>query len=215
MLTPTRVGWGLRRRPPRLDTALTDREVCGVDKQVSKEQQIRQVLGPEYWPTRIVRHAKWVGPLRIADMLDRCLDDEFPKPPESHSMYLVSREPWETYPFSDNCTPLYVGSTTGRSQRFRTRVGDVISDMFGFYQTHSAHSSGGISLHCYCIDEGVRPGELYMSWLSGCGCTRCAEHYFWEDLKPSLNVNQPPLCSLHAGEAVYRAILDLNEDDSK
>jgi hypothetical protein len=52
------------------------------------------------------------------------------------SVYLISRKNnWWKRPNdkpTKECEPLYVGSTTGKSKRFRTRIGDLIADMFGF-----------------------------------------------------------------------------------
>src|SRR4051794_19543171 len=35
------------------------------------------------------------------------------------------------------------GGTTGKSERFRTRVGDLLADLFGFYTTTTGHHSVG------------------------------------------------------------------------
>jgi hypothetical protein len=71
--------------------------------------------------------------------------------------------------------PLYIGSTTGKSQRFRTRMGDMIADLFGFFDPSSkglGHSSGGRSLYAYCNQLGnpLDPMSLYVSWVTHCEC---------------------------------------------
>src|SRR5207302_830702 len=45
---------------------------------------------------------------------------------------------------------LYVGGNTGDSDRFITRVGDLIADMLGFWGEQTGHHSGGIRLWEYC-----------------------------------------------------------------
>ena len=76
---------------------------------------------------------RWNSPFRVRDLLENCLDYRKQKwPPEDNGIYLVSLNEWKNNP-SKSCNPLYVGSTTGKSARFRTRVGDLIADIFGFY----------------------------------------------------------------------------------
>ena len=139
----------------------------------------------------------WIGPFSVDDLLNHCLDQDAPRPPVSHSVYLISSGKWATRP-SPDCDPLYVGSTTGRTPRFRTRVGDVIIDAFGFFQTDTGHSSGGISLYHYCRDRQINPKQLTIGWLESCGCTRCAEYFYWRDLEPRLNKKAPPRCLEHS-----------------
>src|SRR5438874_851506 len=73
----------------------------------------------------------WVGPFTVEQLLRGCIDDAFPKPPLSHSVYVVSLDSWKNIPSRDS-RPLYLGSNTGTSERFRTRVGDLMADLFGF-----------------------------------------------------------------------------------
>lgn len=167
---------------------------------------LKDLLGEDYEDFLVFKNTKWIGPFTIDQMLDSCLVDSLPKPPESHSIYVISKLPWTKRP-SIECLPLYVGSTTGRSPRFRTRIGDVIVDMFGFFQWDSGHSSGGISLHNYCKRNSLSPKKLYIGWLEKCGCTRCAEYYFWRDLQPELNRNRPPVCQQHKGKDKYLSII--------
>jgi len=106
----------------------------------------------------------WSGPFTIGELLKKCLDNSFPRPSESSGVYLISRKSWEGQP-SEGCDPLYVGSNTGESKRFRTRLGDLIADMFGFFGTETGHHSGGQTLHGYCMQEKMNPKELYIGWL--------------------------------------------------
>ena len=135
----------------------------------------------------------WIGPFTIEEILDHCLDESFPKPPDKNSVYLISLNLWERCP-SENCVPLYVGSNTGKGARFRTRIGDLIVDMFGFYQSQSGHSSGGKSLHNYCKDKKINPKNLYIAWLDECTCGRCSELEWYNLLAPKLNKKSPPSC---------------------
>jgi len=112
---------------------------------------------------------KWTGPYTVDQLLDSFLAVSHPRPPEGKSVYLVSKDPWTNRPATD-CSPLYAGSNTGRSMRFRTRVGALIADMFGFFGTETGHHSGGQTLHRYCKDKRVNPKELYIGWVKGCGC---------------------------------------------
>jgi hypothetical protein len=73
---------------------------------------------------------RWIGPFRVQTLLNRCLDKRFTRQiPDSRSAYVVTVGSWRTQP-SERSTPLYVGGTTGASQRFRTRLGDLLADMF-------------------------------------------------------------------------------------
>jgi hypothetical protein len=140
---------------------------------------------------------KWKGPFKIAELLDNCLEDAFPKPPEENSVYVISKLKWDKEPCED-CIPLYVGSNTGRSKRFRTRVGDLIADMFGFFGTETGHHSGGITLHRWCGEQKLNPKELYIGWLEDYSeCIRCAENTLYSQLKPILNRNRPNRCTKH------------------
>lgn len=141
----------------------------------------------------------WVGPYRIGDLLDNCLDyDGQEWPPESNAVYVVSAQPWRCTP-SPGCEPLYVGGNTGRGGRFRTRIGDLLADLFGFFGATTGHHSGGIRLHNdYCRPNGVRPADLYLGWLTDPPCAACAERELYERLAPPFNAHRPPRCSLHS-----------------
>jgi len=142
------------------------------------------------------RFVGWHGPYPIAELLDRCLQQGFDLPPDSHGVYVVSKRCWEGTP-TLACDPLYVGSTTGNSARFRTRVGDLIADMFGFFTTETAHHSGGQSLYRFCQENGIHPNHLFIGWLSDCACLRCEEVRLYKELRPKLNRKCPTRCSLH------------------
>jgi hypothetical protein len=136
----------------------------------------------------------WVGPFKVLDLLRGCLSDDQPWPPDRLGVYVVTRKRWRGAP-----TPadevLYLGSTTGRSARFCTRVGDLVADLFGFYGGSTGHSSGGQKLHEWCATHGVWPGDLYIGWFTENEmCPRCAENRIFADLSPKLNAIRPPRC---------------------
>lgn len=162
---------------------------------MEKEKQLRSLLGEDYEDFVAFRNMKWVGPFTINKLLNSCLDDAHPWPPESNGVYLVSRKAWKIRPNWD-CIPLYVGSNTGRSSGLCTRVGDLIADMFGFFW----HSSGGQSLYNYCKEKKLNPKRLYIGWVENCGCFRCAENYIYDLLKPELNRRRPAKCKQHHGK---------------
>ena len=142
----------------------------------------------------------WLGPLRISDLLSNCLDPNFPKPPERDSTYVISLKRWQRQPTGD-AQPLYIGSNTGRSARFRTRIGDLLADMFGFYGKETGHSSGGQSLNRYCLKHHIPPHRLWIGGLSHCDCCRCVECELYETLGSILNQKRPPRCKEHLGTA--------------
>ena len=140
---------------------------------------------------------KWVGPFQVRQLLDRCLDERFPKPPESNSCYLVTQNRWRRSP-SARSALLYIGGNTGTSKRFRTRLGDLLADMFGFYGGESGHHSGGQSIHKWCRINSVNPSELYIAWIEGTECHRCLEGRLCRALQPELNQKTPDRCSVHS-----------------
>src|SRR4051794_8723530 len=115
---------------------------------------------------------KWVGPITIGMLLDQVVAARPIMPPVSDSVYLISRKPWKSAPGA-SCEPLYVGGNTSTSERFRTRMGDLIADMFGFYSSATGHHSGGQSLNAYCKEDKINPKKLYVGWLERCDCRRC------------------------------------------
>jgi hypothetical protein len=142
----------------------------------------------------------WIGPFQIREILDRCTDPERAVAPESGGIYLVSDAAWNGEP-DKACRPLYVGSNTGRSARFRTRLGDLLADLFGFFGAETGHHSGGQHLHRYCVESGVHPLDLYLAWAV-VGCARCDENAVFDQLEPRLNRSRPSRCDLHEDEGV-------------
>jgi len=143
-----------------------------------------------------VRQMKWIGPYTIDELLDSCLAPSHPRPPESNGVYLISQNSWSGQPTQD-CVPLYVGSNTGKSERFRTRIGDLIADMFGFFGDETGHHSGGQSLHRYCTENQLNPKKLYIGWVEKCACSRCTENKLYDQLHPLKNKSRPPRCKVH------------------
>lgn len=148
----------------------------------------------------------WSEPIRISALLEGCLDlHGGPQwPPEDRGAYVVSHGPWpDGYPGRET-RPLYVGGTTGKSKRFRTRIGDLIADLHGFYGGETGHHSGGIKLHRdYCQKHRIKPGDLHIGWYTEPDfCSRCVERSLFEELKAQvesqglvlLNKNAPPAC---------------------
>jgi hypothetical protein len=146
---------------------------------------------------REVSPMKWIGPYTIDELLDSFLMPSHPRPPEVNGVYLISQSTWNGQPTND-CTPLYVGSNTGVSRRFRTRIGDLIADAFGFFGNETGHHSGGQTLHAYCRKNQLNPKKLYIGWAEECKCVRCAENKLYDQFKPSLlNKNRPSQCKKH------------------
>lgn len=138
----------------------------------------------------------WVGPFQLDALLRHVDDERWPRPPDRSSVYLISRGCWEQQP-DLSCTPLYVGGTTGRTDRFRTRVGELLYHLFGFFV--DGKHSGGESLHSYCVENRVDPLTLYLAWAKTPSCPRCLERAEYERLHPVLNKVAPPRCKKHGG----------------
>jgi len=136
----------------------------------------------------------WAGSYTIDNLLDDALKEKI-RPPEDWSVYLVSREKWKKEPTA-KCMPLYVGSTTGKSGRFRTRIGDLIADLFGFFNEETGHHSGGQTLYDYCQKNQIDPKNLYIGWLEKCECSRCEENRWFDAFGPFvlLNKKRPTRC---------------------
>jgi hypothetical protein len=149
---------------------------------------------------------RWTGPFRIRDLLAKCILEGTRRPPERDAIYLVSQRAWRRAP-SARCVPLYFGGNTGRSPRFRTRIGDLIADMHGFYCDSTGHHSGGQSVFKWCQETNVSPGDLFLGWaVAPSWCSRCAEldlsYQFQKEgvrLLSLLNKVRPPACVLHRG----------------
>ena len=147
------------------------------------------------------RAAEWIGPFRIEELLDRMVEKASEKPPESDEVYVVSEKSWRDRPGIE-CVPLYVGSNTGKSPRFRTRIGDLMADMFGFFGQQRGHHSGGQTLYKYCVTKGLNPKHLYIAWSRNCLCVRCEETRLYHLFRSSLlNKKEPPGCNKHRARA--------------
>lgn len=87
---------------------------------------------------------RWVGPVTIDTLLENGVKGLQPWPPGADGVYLVSKKGWVRRP-DRVCNPLYVGSNTGKSMRFRTRIGDLVADIFGFFvEGETGHHSGAL-----------------------------------------------------------------------
>ena len=138
----------------------------------------------------------WTGPFVIRELVEGCTSASRAMPPEANGVYLVSLRPWTLRP-DEACSPLYVGSNTGRSARFRTRIGDLLADLFGFFGEKTGHHSGGQHLFRYCCEEQIQPLDLYIGWTST-DCARCDESRLFDSLQPMLNRSRPSRCKVHA-----------------
>lgn len=162
--------------------------------------------GEEKGQVGVTVNLKWTGPFRIRDLLASCLDEKQPCPPSRNGVYLISGKSWSGHPDS-RCAPLYIGGNTGSSDRFCTRVGDLIADMHGLFDGGTGHHSGGQSLYAWCRRRGVHPGNLYIGWgTSRPWCGRCAEIQLarsiigqWDRRAAVglLNKSRPPGCARH------------------
>lgn len=147
---------------------------------------------------------RWIGPFQFRTILERSIDPDRAVAPEAGGVYLVSRSAWEGRP-DEAGVPLYVGSNTGRSARFRTRLGDLVADLFGFFGADTGHHSGGRRLHLYCVGSGVHPLDLHLAWAA-VTCARCAENALFDQLRPRLNGSRPSRCALHAASGRDREV---------
>lgn len=139
---------------------------------------------------------RWTGPITIDELLDSILKSSPIRPPESKGVYLISQNAWNSEP-TDECIPLYVGSNTGKSKRFRTRIGDLIADMFGFFGDKTGHHSGGQTLYHYCRENQLNPQKLYIGRAEECYCVRFVENKLYDRFKPLLNKKRPSRCTKH------------------
>lgn len=140
---------------------------------------------------------RWIGPYTIDELLNSFLIPLHLRPPESKSVYFISKNQWNGEPTND-CNPIYVGSNTGESMRFRTRIGDLIADMFGFFGAETCHHSGGKAIHKYCNVNNLNPKKLYIGWVENCDCVRCTENNLYTQFQSFLlNKKRPPRCNEH------------------
>jgi hypothetical protein len=137
---------------------------------------------------------RWTGPFKISDLLANLNQ----RPPDKPGVYLVSQRRWTKRP-NVECVPLYVGGVTGTSPRFRTRIGDLIADLFGFFGDGGKpqHHSGAVKLNKWCKEEKRRPADLFLGWALT-RCHRCAEEQVYDQFAGSsslLNGNRPKRCT--------------------
>jgi hypothetical protein len=111
-------------------------------------------------------------------------------------VYVVSNLTWRGQPTKESDV-LYVGSNTGESDRFITRIGDLIADMLGFWGQQTGHHSGGMRLWEYCHKNRINPLDLFLGWQVERPCVRCAEYDIFTALAPKLNRKRPARCSAH------------------
>jgi hypothetical protein len=129
---------------------------------------------------------KWARPKKIRELLDGCWRRKTFGPPDNKGVYVVSRKCFNEAP-DTQCDPLYVGGNTGKSGRFRTRIGDLIADIYGFYGK-KGHHSGGMSINKFCRRYNINPDNLYISWTRDISCSRCAENEVYDLLRKNDNL---------------------------
>lgn len=147
-------------------------------------------------PTSIVPLAadpRWVGPYQLRHLLENCMNADHPWPPENDGVYIVSGFPWIRIPTKDSDI-LYSGGNTSNSPLFLTRVGSLIADMLGFWW----HHSGGQSIYDYCKEQRLHPLDLYLGWVEGVPCRRCAEREVYAALGRGLCKRAPARCRVHS-----------------
>jgi hypothetical protein len=153
---------------------------------------------------------RWRPPIQVRALLEACELDDGARPPVGPSVYLVTAEPWGPLGQGDvweeikKARPLYVGSNTKNELRFRTRLGDFIADLFGFYalqredqlpRAGTGHHPGAREVRKWCRKNGVRPFELCISWYEpNCDCCACGEYEAWDRLRPRCNGRSPTRC---------------------
>ncbi len=148
----------------------------------------------------------WSKPYKISQLLQNCHSEDQDWPPHEKGVYLVTLRGWRNEP-SRRSHPLYIGGNTGVSERFCTRIGDLIADLYGFFDGNTGHHSGGQSLYWWCQENKVHPGDLYLAWATRQPwCSRCAEIELasifvseWESRVSVglLNKSRPPACLKH------------------
>jgi hypothetical protein len=146
---------------------------------------------------------KWVGPYTLKEFLDNCLNPIHPQPPNENGVYFISRKSWCQKP-TKCCEPLYVGTSPDKPERFKTRMGLLISHMIGLFSPGKKNSmhSGGKSVYEYCKQNKINPMSLYVGWAENVCCPACAENSIFDDLKPRLNKRKPKLCKKH-NKSIY------------
>src|SRR5262249_40062412 len=138
----------------------------------------------------------WVGPFRLRGLLEHCMDERQPWPPESNGVYVVSERSWSGVP-TKAAGILYAGGNTSQSPLFVIRVGLLISGMVRLYPGGLRRYSGGRWLYGYCTEKGFPPLDLFLGWVEGIPCSRCAEAEVHRALEPSLCKKVPARCTNH------------------
>jgi hypothetical protein len=141
---------------------------------------------------------KWEGPITIDKLLDSAFNSNLPVPPLAPSVYGVSQTRWEIEPSADG-NVLYVGSLFSSAPRFRTRIGDLVADLFGFFSDpgKKGHYSGAQTMHQFCLDNGINPRTLLIGWALDVECHRYLENTLYDVLPPRLNKVRPSPCRKH------------------
>lgn len=149
----------------------------------------------------------WSSPRTVGDQLAGRHD----LPPPSAGVYVITRQPWTSAPDATS-QPLYVGGNTSTEARFRTRVGDLLIDLAGYYSSPDeartlgmqprGHHSGAQTIREWCHSNGVQPHALYVGWATRPDwCGRCAEVDLYRAWKPlgflECNRIPPTACKQH------------------
>ena len=137
-------------------------------------------------------NARWVGPFKLRDLLEKASDPNAIRPPPGAGAYLVTHREWSGEP--DRAKPLYVGVST----QVRVRVGSMLADMLGFYNDKIGvgHHSGGRALHKWSHANKVSPFDLHLAWAENHDCHECLEADWHERLAPECNTAKPR-CTAH------------------
>jgi hypothetical protein len=107
----------------------------------------------------------WSKPIKIRSLIEKSiknLSNEIP--PEKEGIYIITEKFFEKNP-DHSCNPRYVG----RASYLIRRIGDLLSDILGFYiksldHVKKGHHSGGQTIHSKCIEINKDPLDLYISW---------------------------------------------------
>lgn len=158
------------------------------------------------------KDTEWSTPMRVGELVDRSATDYRVLPPRSNGVYLVTEASWsvsgsDCWEAIRTAGALYVGGNSSNSERFRTRIGDLLADLFGMYargrpgetgdgkSTGTGHHSAGQTLNLWCWLNRKSAADLHIAWQSASACPRCGEwEAFWRLRPDLLNVRTPPRC---------------------
>ena len=135
----------------------------------------------------------WVGPSRLRDLLENCMAPDYPWPGEVPGIYFVSERAWHGVPIQE-CGPLWVGKTSVLLRR----MGELLSDMLGFFGNRTGRNPGGWKVWYHCEKQGLHPLDLFIAWTVDPVCPSCEERVVDRLLRPILNDRRPG-CQLHWG----------------